>query len=275
MHGEPFTFGVAVMARATARDWARVRELLDLTLGSVAAQTERNHRTVVVAHEALAVGDRRATLLQAEWPAPAPGDFAGQMTDAGRKQQLIQRWTLERGGGLLMLLDADDWVETGFVAGARGALAGGAVGALVERGLLVDVHTLKTAGIPDPAIVAQPFHQVCGSSGVFRLRPDEADPFRRNPLTELRLHHRWREDAQALGVELGSIPAGAAYVVNTGQNNSETVGPHAAWRRGVVAEINRRGTRLDAAEAARFGQDLAVLAGRGDFGVDERRVSRL
>lgn len=273
---EPLTFGISVIARETARDWSQVRRLLGFTLKSVRAQEGGGCRTVVAAHDRLDLDDPNAELLLADWPAPGRGDHLGQMVDAGRKQQLVQRRTLERGGGLLMLLDADDWVETGFVRAARAALSDrDAVGGLVERGPLVDIGAMRTAAIPDPTIVAKPFHEVCGSCGVFRLRPEETDPFRRNPLSRLPLHHRWREEARSLGVQLAALPAEAAYVVGTGQNNSETVGPHTAWRRGVTAEIARRGTPLDAAFAARFGQDLTALRADTNMASSDRHAGRL
>ena len=257
---EPFTFGIAVMARATARDWGRVRRLLELTVRSAEAAAAHDPlgaaRVVVVGHERLELG---AESVAVDWPAPGRSAFQDQMDDAGRKQRLIQRRVLDGGGGLLMLLDADDWVQTGFVAAARAALGPGGVGGVVERGALVDLRSRRTAGLPDPRIFDGSFHQVCGSSGVFRLRPEAADPFRRNPLSALRVHSRWAEEARARGAALASIGAEAAYLVNTGENNSETVGPHADWKAGVVREVNRLGRPMTEADAARWGLSLAEV----------------
>ena len=94
---------------------------------------------------------------------------------------------------------------------------------------------------------------------MFRLRPEAADPFRRNPLRELRVHSRWAEGAEARGAPLGRIGAQAAYLVNTGQNNSETIGPHADWKAGVVREVNRLGRAMTEADAARWGLTLAEV----------------
>jgi hypothetical protein len=253
---EPFTFGIAVMARATAGDWGRVRRLLELTVRSARTAADANTRLLVVGHEPGPDGVDGSVV---DWPAPNRSDFQAQMDDAGRKQQLIQQTVLERGGGLLMLLDADDWVETGFVTAARRALGSDAVGAVVEQGSLVHLRSRRAASLPDPRIFDGPFHQVCGSSGVFRLRPEAADPFRRNPLAELRVHSRWAEEAAGRGAPLGRIEAEAAYLVGTGENNSETVGPHADWKAGVVREVERLGRSMDEAEVARWGLSLGAI----------------
>ena len=243
------------MARATARDWARVQRLLALTLRSARAAADADTRVLVVGHEPAA----GAESLTADWAPPGRGDFQAQMDDAGRKQRLIQRAVLDRGGGLLMLLDADDWVETGFVAAARAALGPEDLGGVVERGALVDLRSQRTAGLPDARIFDGPFHRVCGSSGVFRLQPEASDPFRRNPLSELRVHSRWADEAEARGAPLAVIGAQAAYLVNTGENNSETVGPHADWKAGVIREVNRLGRTVTEADAARWGLSLAGI----------------
>jgi hypothetical protein len=255
---EPFTFGIAVLARATAGDWSRVARLLELTVRSARAAADADTRVLVVGHEP---GPDGVESLVVDWPAPGRAAFQAQMDDAGRKQRLLQQTVLERGGGLLMLLDADDWVETRFVAAARAAVGPERVGAVVERGSLVDLRTRRRAALPDPRIFDGPFHRVCGSSGVFRLQPESADPFQRNPLFELRVHSRWAEEGAARGSPLGVIEAEAAYLVNTGENNSEIVGPHADWKAGVVREVNRLGRALTEAEAARWGLTLDAIAG--------------
>ena len=252
---EPFTFGIAVMARATARDWGRVQRLLDLTLRSARASADADTRVLVAGHEQA----RGVECLTADWAAPGRGGFQDQMDDAGRKQRLIQQAVLDRGGGLLMLLDADDWVETGFVAAARAAVRPEDLGGVVERGALVDLRSQRIAALPDRRIFDGPFHRVCGSSGAFRLRPEASDPFRRNPLSQLRVHSRWADEAEARGAPLAVIGAEAAYLVNTGENNSETVGPHADWKAGVVREVNRLGRMVTEADAARWGLNLADI----------------
>lgn len=244
------------MARTTARDWSRVQRLLALTIQSARSAADAGTRVLVVGHERFELGVESVVV---DWPAPTRSDFDGQMQDAGRKQRAIQQRVLDGGGGLLMLLDADDWLERGFVAAARAAVRPERLGGVVERGTLLNLRARRAANLPDPRIFGGPFHQVCGSSGVFRLRPEAADPFRRSPLAHLPVHSRWVDDARARGLELAVIEAETAYLVNTGENNSETVGPHAGWKAGVVREVERLGREVDEAEARRWGLTLADI----------------
>ena len=51
MSGEPFTFGIPLIARAAAQDWPLVQALLGLTLRSLAGQGDRDFRVIVAGHE--------------------------------------------------------------------------------------------------------------------------------------------------------------------------------------------------------------------------------
>jgi hypothetical protein len=155
-----------------------------------------------------------------------------------------------------MLLDADDWVDTRLVEAARAAARPDAVGAVLEVGLAVDFRTLRAAALPDPRIFDGAFYEVCGSSTVAHLRPDAADPVRRDPFGALRSHHRWGEAADELGVGLARLPVRGAYLINTSETLADLHGLHADWRRGFTAAVNRLGRPLDAALAARFGLRL-------------------
>jgi len=126
----------------------------------------------------------------------------------------------------------------------------------VETGLAVDFRTLRAAALPDARIFADAFYRVCGSSTVAHLRPDAADPVRRDPFTALRSHHRWAEAADELGVRLARLPVQGAYLINTSENHSDRHGPHATWRRGFTAAVNRHGRPLDTLLAGRFGLEL-------------------
>jgi hypothetical protein len=248
----PFTFGIALVPRANARDWPLVEALLDLTLTSVRAQTDPDFRVLIACHDRPRLGwdDPRVELVEADWPALPPDP---DNDDSGRKKHALNDLVLARGGGLLMLLDADDWVDTRLVAAARAAVRPDAVGAVLEAGLAADFRTLRAAALPDPRIFNGAFYQVCGSSTVAHLRPDDADPVRRDPFGALRSHHRWAEAADELGVRLARLPVRGAYLINTSENHSDLHGPYADWRRGFTAAVNRLGRPLDAALAARFG----------------------
>ena len=104
---EQLTFGIALIPKASARNWELVEALLELTLESVLAQTEQGFRVVLVGHERpdSLPHDARFTFLQADWPVQPPGR---DNEDSGRKKYLISEFVLAQGCGLLTLLDADD-----------------------------------------------------------------------------------------------------------------------------------------------------------------------
>ena len=121
-----------------------------------------------------------------------------------------------------MVLDADDWVDRDLVAAARAGIGEDHVGALDPDGLAVDFRTRCAAPLPHPALEGLPFHRFCGSCGVVLIRPDAATEIRRDPFAVLRSHHRWVEVAQEHGESLARLPVSGAYLINTGENHSDT-----------------------------------------------------
>ncbi len=252
MH-EPFFFGIPLIARRAARDWDRIGTLLDLTLGSLEAQSAGGFSVLLAGHDLPEPARGRVQFIKADWPADAP-DAANN--DAGRKKKAIEEAVMARGGGLLMFVDADDWVDTGLVAAARAALADGRCGAVVGGGVAVDIRSLRVAPLPHPAIFDRGFHALCGSSTLARLSPAAPDPLRRNPFAVLHEHYRFPEMARRHGLPVAELPVAGAYLVNTAENHSETAGPFAAWRRALNAGVNAHGAPLSQRLAARFGLDL-------------------
>ena len=141
----PFTFAIALTPRANARDWALIEALLDLTLASVRAQTDPDWRALIAVHERprLAVPDPRIAFVEVGWPVAPPGPYND---DSGRKKHLLSDVVRDRGGGHLMVLDADDWVDRGLVAAARVAIGEEHVGGLIEAGVPVDLVFQSIAG---------------------------------------------------------------------------------------------------------------------------------
>ena len=268
---ERFTFGIALIPRASAQNWPLIEALLDLTLTSVRAQRDPDFGVVIVGHDRPRVlpDDPRVAFVEVDWPAQEPGPHNA---DSGRKKHAISEFVLERGGGLLMLLDADDWVDMHLVEAARALIGRAQIGALIERGLITDFRTLRAAALPHPRVFDGEFHRICGSSSIARLQPEEADPLRRDPCTALRSHHEWLEAAQAQGAELARLPASGNYIINTSENHSEVHGPYAAWRRQLTACVNREGRAVDGAIAARFGLSLdRIRAASGRFFAQDER----
>jgi len=252
---EPFTFGVALLPRAAARCWSLIEALLDLTLSSVRAQSDPDFRVLIAGHDRPSVipSDRRFSFLEVDWPVQEPGPHNA---DSGRKKHAINEHVLARGGGLLMLLDADDWVDARLVEAARASIGPECIGALIDRGLVTDLQTLRSAPLPHPRAFAGEFHRVCGSSAIARLRPDDADPLRRDPTQVLGSHHQWVEIARERGARLARPPVSGNYLINTSENHSELHGPYAAWRQTFTTCVNREGRPLDDVLARRFGLGL-------------------
>jgi hypothetical protein len=255
---EPFTFGIPLIARACARNWARVEALLELTLTSVRAQTDPDFRIVIAGHDrpGSAGGGPRITFLEADWPVEAPGP---DNVDSWRKKYAINQLVMERGGGLLMFLDADDWLDVALVEVARLVLGPDQIGAVIDAGIVTDLRSLRAAPLPHPLVFDGAFHRICGSSAIARLRPDATDPLRRDPWAVLDSHDQWVEVARRHGAELARLPVSGSYVVNTSENHSEVHGPHAAWRRTFAERIELAGHALDAGLAARFGLTLEQI----------------
>lgn len=254
----PFTFGIALVAKRRARDWEVVESLLRLTLASVLGQTDQDFDVVIAGHdrpEAMP-DDPRFRFIEVSWPPDRPDQHN---SDGGMKKYRIGEDLLARGGGLLMLLDADDWVDRRLVEVARARIGPEHVGGLIEHGYAVDLQTLRALRLPDPRAFDIGFHRICGSSALGRLDPAAAEPVRRDPCHALGSHHQWLEAAKANGVTLVHLPAAGSYLINTSENHSEHHGPHAAWRRDLAARVREFGLPLDAGTAARFGVALPEI----------------
>jgi hypothetical protein len=252
---EPFTFGIALVSRANAQDWSLVESLLALTLASVRAQTDQDFRIVIAGHDRPRLGlcHPCVTFLGVDWPVQ---ESEPCNADSGRKKRVIEDFVLAHEGGLLMLLDADDWVDTRLVEAARAVIGRDQVGALIDRGLVTDLQTLRAATLPAPAIFEREFHRICGSSSVARLSPEERDELRRNPCRMFDSHHRWVEAARQHGARLARLPVSGNYLINTSENHSEVYGPYAAWRRIFREAVNHEGDPLDDRHVGRFGLSL-------------------
>lgn len=254
--GEPFHFGIPLIARDAAADWALVDRLLGLTLRSVLAQADADFRVVLAGHDrppswdALAAGDGRFVFLEADWT-PEPPTAAND--DGGRKKALIDAHVRGRGGGLLMFLDADDWVDCDLVRQARARMGPGTVAALVDRGWAFDLPSRRAARFPVAGGFDGAFYELCGSSTIARIDPASDDPVLRDPHAALGWHSGWDRVAAELGLPLVRLDLDGAYVVGTERSHSERDGPHAAWRRDFARAVRKAGRPLPDAELLRFG----------------------
>lgn len=259
MSVEPFTFGIPLIARAAAADWGRIEALLGLTLRSLAAQSDRAFDVVLCGHDRPTFEPGLpVTFLQADWPV---GAMRADNLDRGRKVQRINEAVLAAGGGLLMFVDADDWVDTRLVVTARATLVPGDLGGVIGTGFACDVGSGHALPIPHPDAFADGFDRLCGSSIVARLDPAAGDDLHRDPYRVLHEHYRFAECCAAIGARCRGLDVTGAYVVNTAANHSETHGPFADWRRAFNATVAAQGILCDDGFLARFGLTRDHVAG--------------
>ncbi len=253
---EPFTFGIPLIARRAAADWRLVQALLALTLRSLAGQHDRNFRVIVAGHDRPTVeGEMPFDFIRADWPIEA---VRADNLDRGRKVQAINETVLAGGGGLLMVLDADDWIDTRVVAIARATILPGTIGAVIERGYAIDARAGRALPIPHAAF-DRSFDRLCGSSVVARLDASSHDPLHRDPYAVLHEHYRFADLARERGALCRQLDVDGAYVVNTSANHSEMHGPYAVWRRSFNEAISRDGLPADDPILSRFGLDSAAV----------------
>ncbi|WP_349371825.1 hypothetical protein [Salinarimonas sp.] len=258
----PFTFAIPLVGRAAAADFARVEALLGLTLASIRAQSDPDFRVLIMGHDRPRTlpDDPRVTFLAADWPARPP-DAANN--DSGCKKYALGEAALRGGEGLLMYVDADDWVSRGLVAAARARIGPDVLGGVIAAGEMLDFCSGRIAPLPFPDVFEKPFYALCGSSIVARLRPDDSDALRRNPLAVLRDHHVWPRAAAERGARTATLDAPGAYLVGTAENHSERHGPFAGWRAELNDALQRRGRDVTDEDLARYGIDRARLADAG------------
>lgn len=260
---EPFTFGIPLIARASSGNWQLVEHLFELTLRSVLAQSDADFRVLLAAHDVPArwrslATDPRFVLLQADWPAQHP---TVANDDGGRKKWLIKQAVRRSGGGLLMFLDADDWVSSDLVRTARSTMKPDDVGAIVSDGYALDHASLRVLRFPIADAFNGEFHELCGSSTIGRVVPDSSDPIRLDPHEALGSHHQWLKSASDQNVALARLAVAGMYLVGTGQNHSEQHGPNGDWRKNVTEVVRQSGVPLEPGLAAEFGQSSTCLTG--------------
>jgi hypothetical protein len=253
---ERFTFGIPLIAKASAADWGLVDRLFRLTLKSVLAQTDQDFVVIMAGHDrppawdACIAKDPRFVFEQADWPAGVP---SAANDDGGMKKHLIKQRVRASGGGLLTFLDGDDWVDRDLVRAARAQVTPDHLGGIVRHGYAFDFQSRLAVMFPIPGAFDGPFSQLCGSSTVARIDPGSADPARADPHTFLGSHHEWEERARQTGQTLALLDLLGAYVIGTNQSHSESQGPFATWRRTLADAVRAQGAPLDEHELGRFG----------------------
>lgn len=269
---ERFFFGIPLIGRAAARDWRLVEHLLDLTLRTVLAQEHGDFHVLLAGQDvpaplAALAGDPRFTFIRADWPSDRP---TAANDDGGAKKWMIKRRVRDEGGGLLMFLDADDWVPRTLVRRAREEIGADRIGAIVGEGFAVDYRSGRALPFPIAGAFDGAFHELCGSSTIARVVPGATSPLEMDPHAALGSHHDWPAAAGRLRASLVRLEIAGAYLIGTGENHSERDGPFTAWRQGITLVVRERGRPLDDRMAASFGLEPSCLTIAGSRAVSGR-----
>lgn len=212
-----FYFCIPLRSRASTKDWPRIVRLLGDTLRSVFAQTDKRFEVILACQDVPdlpELADPRVTVLTTE--APTPTTFEEGMRDKGRKKRMMGVEVGRRGGGYIMLVDADDLVSNRLVEHVL--KDDNRRGYLIRDGYMLDTDRRLAKSLPD-------FDQRCGSCAVFYLRRedlptsvgDDSPTF----FAQIRSHMEWRQHMATGERALDSFPFPASvYVVNYGDNAS-------------------------------------------------------
>jgi hypothetical protein len=163
-------FSMPLTGKRHDDQWAEAQRRLQTTLGSLANQTDQDWRAVITGHERPgidALDDPRVTFLVSKHPKPA--DKNEFTRDKVRKQRSNHEWIAARGGGDVVLADADDLFHRDFVAYIR--RMNHPNGHSIRLGYVFELVSGKLA--PIPGAWTKTFDCYCGSSAVLRLTPDE------------------------------------------------------------------------------------------------------
>lgn len=135
--GRPImTFGIPLVSKRVARDWASVERMLSTTLASVFNQVDVQVRVIIACHEPPAIpeiADERVTVRQADFDIPR---YRWEMQiDQMRKMEVAGAELRARGGGWMFFVDADDFVSRSL---SKTILESEAKAIVVRRGYRLD-----------------------------------------------------------------------------------------------------------------------------------------
>jgi len=211
-------FVIPLVARARARDWARVTAHLSATLAALDRQTSDAWTATICGQdrpEGIAFDGARLRFLPFPIRAPRKG------SDKPRKQRFLIRDAAAGRpvDGYIFFLDADDILHPGLVAHIAGDNNGH--GYTIPRGYVVDLAARRIAPAFPPEETGRdtlPLHRLCGSSAALRFdlragRHHAVPAFERGP------HGETAERVRRFGLNLAPVPFPAVlYVVNHGDN---------------------------------------------------------
>jgi hypothetical protein len=220
---------IPLAAKKDNEQWARVNELLALTLGSIQNQKSSNFTALVCGHDVpncLKNSDlKNVEFLTVDFAKPKSAAEGRQ--DKNRKRRAIAVDVRRRGGGYFMYLDADDLIHRDLVQTITEDDNG--TGYLISKGYALDYNNRRIA--PVPGVWNKRFDEVCGSSGIIQYEkqdlPNKGYPEEVNRdllFFSIRNHTEFETSEIRNGKKLVAIEYPAAvYCVNNSINISNTL----------------------------------------------------
>lgn len=161
----PIYFCIPLRGKATTQSWSRVCGLLEETLTSVFAQEDSEVEAIVACHDLPDTafrGEPRVTFLQTDRAIPA--NPAEQMLDKSHKKIMAGEEVCRRGGGYMVILDADDLVSNRLASFIRAT--DNRRGYLFNVGYRFDARTRRIWRL-------EGFDEHCGSCAAFHVIPED------------------------------------------------------------------------------------------------------
>lgn len=235
------TFGITIPSSSIG-NWQHTCAMLNLTLTSALAQTDPRCSVIIGGHEKPdmeIMQDKRIQFIKSD--RRVSKDKNDKNKDNIHKRDLILKRHCEEGAGYFMPLDADDLVHNDLVKYILND--DNKLGYSIRNGYTLDWQNKRFAPIPGAWNAS--FDNVCGSSAIFYLQPDdfidEDHPSKyAKPAIFYASHGYWRVTAQEWGKPLSDIPFPACiYVVNHSQNMSFSIQRTQIRQKNIIENIKK------------------------------------
>ncbi|CAA2140262.1 hypothetical protein HYPP_01852 [Hyphomicrobium sp. ghe19] len=213
MTEDTICFCMPLIGRLASNNWDHVVELLDQTLQSVLTQ-EGNIRVLVACNDVPAsrfIYDPRLEFLHVE--GAVPQTWGEKIRDKTIKLRRIAEEVCRRGGGYVVMMDADDLVSNRLTRHI--ASTDNKIGYLFQAGYLFNVAG-QSFGLTNDF----PIH--CGTCAVFYVGENDLTPgVGVCAIIEQGKHTEYAKHSEAMGRRLEAVPFPAAiYLRHHGDNVS-------------------------------------------------------
>jgi FkbM family methyltransferase len=217
-----FFFCIPLMPKANASDWGQVSKVFNQTLRSLDNQTNKSFQILLAAQDKPELApDLSLDIIHLEASWTVGSDQKAKLRDKRWKRNLLLRTVRERGGGYVMMLDADDLVSNRLVDYVLTDRHPN--GYIVESGYAYDWKANLIA--PIPGVWGKGFDNVCGSCSIINFAPDDLPSSQGGDETadylakHLKQHSQWKHVMREAGRPLKSLPFPAAVYVLNHDNN--------------------------------------------------------